>query len=360
MSEYWKSNPRKYCDFCKCWIAENKPSIDFHEKGKRHLENVKKKIDTLKKKGLKDAKAQDERSADMAKMERDALEALKRDIANDPSMAAVYGVKIKEKVHTVENRPEGFEQPEETEQESTTSADPAKNTTDTTTAGTDWDEAKSPDGYTYYWNKITGETSWTQPEGYVPPSERKGKKKKKKKEAASTIEEDTVKEVTETTTNGKSEAAARLESAPETLQESATEKTDQLVQSAEAVPVAQIPMPCASIPMPSDEIPLPSPEPVHRAPRPSRPSAYGSWETVSQEEEPVIDYQLPKSNWHIQEQQESKDTPVDTSYTEPPKIKFREKRAAELPTKQGQKPGIVFKKRKIGGAASNARKRDDD
>jgi hypothetical protein len=25
MSEYWKSNPKKHCDFCKVWIADNKP-----------------------------------------------------------------------------------------------------------------------------------------------------------------------------------------------------------------------------------------------------------------------------------------------------------------------------------------------
>jgi len=24
-SEYWKSQPRKYCEFCKCWITDNKP-----------------------------------------------------------------------------------------------------------------------------------------------------------------------------------------------------------------------------------------------------------------------------------------------------------------------------------------------
>lgn len=24
-TEYWKSNDKKYCDFCKCWITDNKP-----------------------------------------------------------------------------------------------------------------------------------------------------------------------------------------------------------------------------------------------------------------------------------------------------------------------------------------------
>ena len=24
-AEYWKSQPRKLCEFCKCWITDNKP-----------------------------------------------------------------------------------------------------------------------------------------------------------------------------------------------------------------------------------------------------------------------------------------------------------------------------------------------
>lgn len=24
-TDYWKSNERKFCDFCKCWITDNKP-----------------------------------------------------------------------------------------------------------------------------------------------------------------------------------------------------------------------------------------------------------------------------------------------------------------------------------------------
>lgn len=24
-ADYWKSQPRKFCQYCKCWIADNKP-----------------------------------------------------------------------------------------------------------------------------------------------------------------------------------------------------------------------------------------------------------------------------------------------------------------------------------------------
>lgn len=40
MTEYWKSNPRKFCPQCKVWITDNKISVQFHESGKKHKENV--------------------------------------------------------------------------------------------------------------------------------------------------------------------------------------------------------------------------------------------------------------------------------------------------------------------------------
>lgn len=29
-ADYWKSQEKKYCDFCKCWIADNKPVSNFN------------------------------------------------------------------------------------------------------------------------------------------------------------------------------------------------------------------------------------------------------------------------------------------------------------------------------------------
>ena len=64
-SEYWKSNAKKYCDYCKTWIADNKAvniyeylilqnnqsipivfvkSIAIHESGKNHKEKVNEKL----------------------------------------------------------------------------------------------------------------------------------------------------------------------------------------------------------------------------------------------------------------------------------------------------------------------------
>ncbi len=95
MATYWKSQPKHHCDFCKCWIADNKPSIDFHERGKRHKENVEKKLKDLRQKGHEQYKIQQTLDQDLIKMEQDALKAFKKDLANDPALAAEYKAKAK-------------------------------------------------------------------------------------------------------------------------------------------------------------------------------------------------------------------------------------------------------------------------
>ena len=56
MASYWKSQPRKFCEICKCWIGDNRASIDFHEKGKSHQEKKKKQLEQIRKRGMQQAK----------------------------------------------------------------------------------------------------------------------------------------------------------------------------------------------------------------------------------------------------------------------------------------------------------------
>lgn len=95
MATYWKSQPKKYCKFCNCWITDNKPSVDFHERGKNHQENVKRKINEVKKKSTEQAKEKAEMEDDMKQMEKAAMEAFKKDLKDNPELAAKYGVKIR-------------------------------------------------------------------------------------------------------------------------------------------------------------------------------------------------------------------------------------------------------------------------
>lgn len=68
-ADYWKSQGRKFCDFCKCWIADNKPSIDFHEGGKKHKENVSKRLKEIHKNSAKQAKQNKKIEDDIKRME---------------------------------------------------------------------------------------------------------------------------------------------------------------------------------------------------------------------------------------------------------------------------------------------------
>lgn len=36
MADYWKSNAKKFCEICKVWFADNKISIENHERGLKH------------------------------------------------------------------------------------------------------------------------------------------------------------------------------------------------------------------------------------------------------------------------------------------------------------------------------------
>uniref|UniRef100_W5L1P0 Matrin-type domain-containing protein n=1 Tax=Astyanax mexicanus TaxID=7994 RepID=W5L1P0_ASTMX len=79
-ADYWKSQPRKFCQYCKCWIADNKPSIEFHERGKNHKQNVTAKIDEIKKKSIDKAKKEEKMSKEFAAMEEAALKAYEEDM----------------------------------------------------------------------------------------------------------------------------------------------------------------------------------------------------------------------------------------------------------------------------------------
>ncbi|KAA0712579.1 SLAIN motif-containing protein 1 [Triplophysa tibetana] len=86
-TEFWKSQPRKFCQYCKCWIADNKPSVQFHERGKNHKENVAAKIEDIKKKSIAKAKQDEKTSKQFAAMEEAALKAYEDDLKrlNNPS-----------------------------------------------------------------------------------------------------------------------------------------------------------------------------------------------------------------------------------------------------------------------------------
>uniref|UniRef100_A0A1A8GL03 WW domain binding protein 4 n=1 Tax=Nothobranchius korthausae TaxID=1143690 RepID=A0A1A8GL03_9TELE len=235
MADYWKSQPRKFCQYCKCWIADNKPSVEFHERGKNHKENVAAKIAEIKKKSVAKAKQEARMSKEFAAMEEAAQRAYEEDVkrmereaqgksspvrttpqpqlqvriqpqvriepqgksqANKqqkkrgkasrkpraPTQTQVWVEGLTDDGHTYyyntttgESR---WEKPTDLQSEASTSA-PFEQPE--SSSGSAWTEAVSPDGYTYYYNSETGESSWEKPAD-LPSDEASGADKEESQE----------------------------------------------------------------------------------------------------------------------------------------------------------------------------------
>ncbi|XP_071499995.1 WW domain-binding protein 4-like [Diadema antillarum] len=306
MADYWKSNPRKFCDFCQCWFADNKSSIEFHERGKRHQENVAKKIAELRKKGQKQHETQQELSGFLKQMEEGAMKAFKKDVAQNPNLVPEYKVAlVQKKVREAQDVPSALPgsrtQPAAdgvaSEQAATSAAaTAATSSTASSSMGqsqAEWVEAVSPDGHTYYWNTVTGESQWEKPENFTPvtggstteneaPAHKGGKDDGDKNEKSVEGQE----------SKGKSEESSR-----------ATKR---------------------------------------------RHDAYGGWSTVSNETEETPDLQLPEANPAYM----SSYVPQAAQYEPREKLAFKEKTVGSIGTSNDN---VAFKKRKAGGRQIRSR-----
>lgn len=309
MSEYWKSVPRKFCDFCKCWITDNKPSVDFHERGKRHKENVELKLREVRKKSLQQSKDDEQMKAQMDKMEQAALEAFKKDLKNNPELAAQYGVSLEPKPKQevdAGSAEKAASVPSVGEADSEDNVKKKKKKK--TKSKKEWYEAQSPEGFSYYWSTITGESRWEAPEDYVSLAEQSAEEEK-----------------------------------PEAKEPQTSNKTEQSTE------------PGPENPTEAGEVTTTTPQIVRR--EHSR-SAYGSWDVVKEVEQPQVydatslppaleEIPLPVAEMEKTEQSEP----------EAKKPKLKEKIVTLGPSSGGP---VAFKKRKIGGARNVRQKLEDD
>jgi len=156
MSEYWKSTGKWYCELCKCWTGDNKASREFHERGKKHAEAKKRRIIEAKRDAIGKRK-QDEKDAGMfAKMEAEALKAVQKDVA--AGLTGRGDMKKIVQAHSGEGD---------------------------TNCGIDtypWTAMDTPQGFKYYYNSLTGESTWIVPDVF-----KKVEEEKKKRESAAVI-----------------------------------------------------------------------------------------------------------------------------------------------------------------------------
>jgi len=166
MADYWKSQPKKFCQYCKCWIADNKPSVEFHERGKNHKQNVADKIEEIKKKSIDKAKKDDKQSKEFAAMEEAAMRAYEEDMKRLQAESGTSEPEPQAKVEQPKQQPKSQKNKSQKRNDRNEKAD-------RNTEADVWVESSTDDGHVYYYNSITGEARWDQPEGLQGPSQSK-------------------------------------------------------------------------------------------------------------------------------------------------------------------------------------------
>ncbi|KAH8393967.1 hypothetical protein KR215_011304, partial [Drosophila sulfurigaster] len=181
-TEYWKSNERKYCDFCKCWLSDNKASIAFHESGKRHKLNVAKRITDISRSSEKAEREKQKMNMEIRKMEEAAMKSYAQDIHGH------HGDMTARSIHTVlganaaasssgssklsYGKPRQVDpmrlEGDSDEEEDSRRVNVDKVGSEAVPDASLWVEGKSDEGHTYYWNVKTNESVWEPPkEGFL-------------------------------------------------------------------------------------------------------------------------------------------------------------------------------------------------
>ncbi|CAG9764764.1 unnamed protein product [Ceutorhynchus assimilis] len=301
MADYWKSQDRKYCDFCKCWIADNKPSRDFHENGKKHKDNVKKRLKNITKDSAKAFRETLKVDAAIKAMENAGMEAYRRDVERNAT-ADLTSIAINKKL----------------KEDNLAIASGSSEKV--------WHEAVTKDGKSYYWNTDTNATVWTAPpEGYLSLKEQKENQNKH-----------LAKKYREVEIYNRTEALVQAQEQHQAKEEERSRLEREKLKARRV----------------KDDTPPPVYAPLIE---PGKTDPYGKWHTV-QVAATEVDLQLPQQDFYYPE------CPVVVE-PEPQVREFKEKivERLDLDDESSSKGESSFKKRKIlGGAKRNTRQRLDD
>lgn len=339
MADYWKSNERKYCDFCKCWISDNKASIAFHESGKRHKLSVAKRITDISRNSEKAEREKQKMDAEIRKMEEAAMRSYAQDIhssgdftarninavldASASTVTASSSTTVKVRAKQVD--PVRLPGNSDDEDDEGKCVRVQKVVPDSVPNASLWVEGVSDEGYTYYWNVKTNESVWEPPkEGYLSYAEyqRINELAVKKQEIEEASEAKKFRENVNEEVARYNRERLKMFRKPETPQEAQKRREEKQAYKTEEEACAQ---------------------------------TIGEWQVVEQKPTPIpIDLELPKVDCFYM-------PPVVSNVSsEPPVKRFKEKVIETLdPTIVNGVP-TSFKKRKFATKANQRQRLDVD
>jgi len=91
MTEYWKSNPRHWCDVCKVWLDAKKMSIKHHEAGAKHKEKAAAKMKDMRRARLDREFKERDAEMEMKRIEMAAMKAYRADMFQAVSVDDLRG-----------------------------------------------------------------------------------------------------------------------------------------------------------------------------------------------------------------------------------------------------------------------------
>ncbi|XP_051869708.1 WW domain-binding protein 4 [Pristis pectinata] len=382
MADYWKSQPKKFCEYCKCWIADNKPSVEFHERGKNHQDNVARKISEIKKKSLDKAKEEERMAKEFAEMENAAMKAYQEDLkrlgvnisasSSSSTTEKKPAIKVSDSQHGAKQSkanvwvegvsPEGYTYyyntgTGESQWEKPEGFQGSSNFVQSEVAQQDlsassWVEGVTPEGCTYYYNLTTRASQWEKPEGFISANECSDTAGKDKTEPEGYAKESTTAEIAEKGPEDHSagEEEQLFKETEASIPQSETNVSLQKqiaagVESDAKSPEGKLDTEVENT-LPQDE----QQQEAKKAFKRKNVNPYGEWEAVRVEEGEQIDLQLPTVEYSA---------PTVLDVNQEPKVKFKQKEITSLGSDAGGE--TVFKKRKVeNGKSRNLRQKGND
>ncbi|CAI4220571.1 unnamed protein product, partial [Auanema sp. JU1783] len=146
----------------QCWFADNRASIDFHEKGERHKAAIARSLRENAKKQERDARDQASLNSTLAMMESGALASMKKD-GKQATPSSYFDPRNFKDVRSMAYELGNRQGPSMTSSEPEPTQLSDLGAYDARFEGKVWVEAADEEGRKYYFHMNTGETTWTKP-----------------------------------------------------------------------------------------------------------------------------------------------------------------------------------------------------